>query len=237
MSRERLDKVLAQRGAGSRSKVAQWVRQGRVRVAGEVVRDPAAAVDARVVVQLDDEAYEATPEVVAWHKPLGVHCTLDDPWGRADLSGAVATWLRRGLHPVGRLDADTSGLLLLSADGALTQRLLHPKRGVEKLYRAQVEGTPDAALVEALERGVATAEGTFAARSARIVDAEAAVVELVVTEGKHRMVRRMLANAGHPVVALTRLRFASVELGALPVGEARALDDAEVAGLRALAGQ
>jgi len=229
--------MLSQRGAGSRSEVARWVRQGRVRVAGEVVRDPGATVDARVLVQLDDEAYEATPEVVAWHKPLGVLCTLDDPWGRADLSGAVPTWLRRGLHPVGRLDADTSGLLLLSADGALTQRLLHPKRGVEKLYSAQVEGTPDAALVEVLQRGVATAEGVFAARSARVVDADAAVVELVVTEGKHRMVRRMLANAGHPVVHLTRLRFASVALGTLPVGEARALDDAEVALLRALAGQ
>ncbi len=237
MSVERLDKVLSQRGAGSRSEVAQWVRQGRVSVGGQVVRDPGAGVDAQATVTLDDQIFEPTPVVVAWHKPLGVLCTVDDPWGRADLSGAVAGWLRRGLHPVGRLDADTSGLLLLSADGVLTQRLLHPKRGVQKLYRAQVEGTPDDALVDALCRGVLTAAGTFAAVSARIVDPAAAEVELVVTEGKHRMVRRMLANAGYPVVHLTRLRFAGVDLGELASGEARALDATEVAALRTVAGQ
>jgi len=236
MKGERLDRALAHRGGGSRSLVARAVREGRVKVDGEVVRDPATPIGASARLELDGEVFATPPVVVLWHKPVGVLCTVEDPWGRADLTGAVAEWLRQGLHPVGRLDADTSGLLLLCADGTLTQRLLHPKRGVEKVYRARVEGTPDAALEARLLAGVDTAEGTFAALSVTL-DPEVSEVELVVTEGKHRMVRRMLANAGHPVEALVRLRFAGLTLGALEVGETRAATDAEVEGLRALVGQ
>jgi 23S rRNA pseudouridine2605 synthase len=120
-----------------------------------------------------------------------------------------------GLHPVGRLDADTDGLLLFSADGALTQRLLHPRRAIPRTYLATVEGSPGDALRAALAAGVRTADGVF---GGEVLSIEGDQVTVRVTEGKHRMVRRMLANAGHGVVALRRLAYGPFVLGDLAVG-------------------
>ena len=179
-------------------------------------------------VTLDGERLTLGPLVWLYHKPIGVVTTTDDPWGRSSLASTVPDQLAQGYHPVGRLDRDTDGLLLLSRHGTLTQRLLHPRREVEKQYRAEVEGMPTDALVEILARGVQTAEGVHRAR----VDAiEGAWVTLTVTEGKHRMVRRMLHNAGHSVRSLRRLKFGALRLEGLEVGALRAPIEAETAWL------
>jgi 23S rRNA pseudouridine2605 synthase len=151
-----------------------------------------------------------------FHKPVGVQSTVGDPYGRPSLSTVASDLLDLGLHPVGRLDAATDGLLLFARDGAITQHLLHPKRAVPRVYVATVSPAPDpAALAERLAAGVATSEGTFTAEL-RACDGDR--VTLAVTEGRHRMVRRMLANAGHPVVALRRIAFGAFELGDLAPG-------------------
>lgn len=166
------------------------------------------------------------PRLALFHKPLGVHSTLRDPQGRPSLATAASELVQLGLHPVGRLDAETDGLLLFSSDGALTQWLLHPKRAVEREYQATVAPEPDETLAERLAAGIRTSDGIFCAR---VLSQEGATVTLVVTEGKHRMVRRMLANAGHPVLALRRLRYGPFVLGALPAGAWRKATEEELA--------
>ncbi len=234
---ERLDRVLAQHRLGTRSEVTKFIRQGRVKVDEVLLTDPSIRIGSAARVTVDDFLLEAPPVLVGWHKPMGVICTVDDPWGRKDLGTEVTEWLRRGLHPVGRLDADTSGLLLFSASGDLTQRLLHPKRRIEKQYRATLEGplTPKAglALTRQLEAGVETSLGVFRASGVK-VNIEPPTVELVVTEGKNRMVRRMLANSGHPAASLVRLRFGNIMLGDLEEGECRPIPDDELAQLQGL---
>ncbi len=224
----RLDKLLVDRGLGSRKTVRKLVKKGFVEVDGAVNRhyDGHVPRDARVVV--DGVEWGPLPRVVAWHKPTGLVSTVGDPHGRADLRDALPPPWGGRLHPVGRLDAETSGLLLFSLDGKLTQWLLHPKRAIERTYVAVVEGRPEPALVDVLAAGVETSDGVFGGRIEQI---EGAVVRLTVTEGKHRMVRRMLANAGHPVLELTRVRYGGFELGALAEGACRAATDAEQAWL------
>lgn len=211
----RLDRWLAQHGLGSRKEVSRWIRQGRVRVNGEAVRSPDARVPEGARVEVDGDPVKVRPEVVRWHKPVGVLTSVGDPWGRPDLTTAVPELLGWGLHPVGRLDQDTSGLLLFSADGALTQGLLHPRRAVPRTYLAQVETVPEG-LVERLRSGVETSDGVVCASDAQVAHEG---VRITVSEGKHRMVRRMLANAGAPCVGLHREAYGSVSLGGLPEGE------------------
>lgn len=220
----RLDRWLVQAGVGSRSEVGKLVRRGLVSVDGVVVAAPERRVRADAAVSVDGEVVELPPDVLVYHKPVGLLVTMDDPWGRATVATVLGPRLAASLHPVGRLDADTSGLLLFVADGQLTQRLLHPRRGVEKEYVAEVEGEPPPDLAERLAAGVETAEGVH---TARLVAVEGRSVRVVVTEGKHRMVRRMLANLGLPVTSLRRERLGEIELGELPPGEMRAPTAAE----------
>ncbi len=222
----RLDKLVSERTGLARSQAQKLVRWGRVAVGGAEVRDPAAKVAEDATLVVDGDTYEAPPAILVHHKPVDVHSTMDDPWGRANLSDVVPEVWRDLFHPVGRLDADTSGLLLFSADGGFTQWMLHPRRAIEREYVATVEGAPGQALIDALAAGVATEEGTF---TARVVDVDGPHVRLVVTEGKHRMVRRMLANAGHPVAALRRERFGGFRLGDLAEGEIRPATAEELA--------
>ncbi len=226
---ERLDKILAGRGLGTRHEVRALVKRRLVTVDGEVVRDFGLKVDPAADIRFQGDPVAAIPVLVLFHKPSGVVSTMDDDWGRTSLVGALPERWEGRLHPVGRLDADTTGLLLFSADGQITQRLLHPRRGIEREYRATVEGAPDPSLVDRLAAGIETAEGLACARVTHI---EADEVRLVVTEGKHRMVRRMLANAGHPVLALHRVRYGEVHLGALPEGEVREATPEELAWAR-----
>lgn len=224
----RLDKLLANRAAGTRTEVRKLVRRGLVTVDGEVVRDFAMQVAEDADVRLAGEPVAEPLRLALLHKPTGVVSTMRDNMGRACLADIVPpTWDGR-LHPVGRLDADTTGLLAFSAEGALTQHLLHPRRGYEREYIATVDPAPQAGLAAFLAAGVRTSDGVF---SARVVSIDGANVRLVVTEGRHRMVRRMLANSGHPVVALHRLRFGPLVLGDVAEGEWRAATAEELAAL------
>lgn len=228
---QRLDKLLADRGLGTRKEVRRLVKQKRVTVNGEMVKDFGAHVSPEAEVAVDGEPVLAPPTVVIYHKPSGVVSTTEDPWGRPCLGSEMASYLALGLHPVGRLDAETTGLLMFVQDGTLTQRLLHPKHAVEREYLATVEGAPDAQLTATLADGVETAEGRF---TAEVVSIEEDVVRLVVKEGKHRMVRRMLANAGFPVLKLKRVRFGGVKLSDLPESDARLPTEDEQAWLSSL---
>lgn len=196
------------------------LRQGRVHLEGVVVRDPRHPVSEDVVVAVDGVESTPPPRLVAWHKPVGVLTTVRDPWGREGLDQALPPALRL-LHPVGRLDKDTSGLLLLSSDGGLTQWLLHPKRALPRTYEAEVDRDPPVDLAERLAAGVATAEGVHVATVASV---QGRTVRLTVTEGRHRMVRRLLHNAGASVLALHRLAYGPYALGTLAPGAWRVED-------------
>ncbi|QED28918.1 rRNA pseudouridine synthase [Microvenator marinus] len=222
---ERLDKILARRGAASRQAAQRLCRQGRVRVGGMVVRDPSQKVDGSLEVLVDGEAYEEAPLFAIYHKPVGVQSSMADNWGREDLQEVLPEAWQSVMHPVGRLDADTSGLLLFSSDGKLTQKLLHPKHEVPRVYEALVENPVDEArLRTTLAAGVETAEGVF---SAGLLSVDGQTLRLEVSEGKYRMVRRILANSGHPVVKLHRVSYGGFELGNLEPGALRACEESE----------
>jgi 23S rRNA pseudouridine2605 synthase len=227
----RLDRLLVARGLGSRREVTALIRRGAVQVGAEAVRDPDRHVAEDAAIAVHGEVVSAPPVLVAWHKPVGVLSTVRDPWGREGLEQALPAAWQATLHPVGRLDLDTSGLLLFSSDGQLTQHLLHPKRAVPRTYLATVEREPPDDLKERLAQGVETALGVF---QAEVLAVEGRVVRLVVREGRHRMVRRLLHNAGAPVVALHRLSYGVVGLGDLPERQARVVDAELVQQMRAL---
>jgi len=214
----RLERLVARRLGVVRRQARRYIRAGRVSIDGQTARDPALRVGAEAELEVDGEPLAPAPRLVAYHKPVGVHCTVGDPLGRRSLEDVAGQWLRLGLHPVGRLDADSEGLLLLCGDGALTQRLLHPKHGTPKRYEAVVQADPPGDLASRLAAGVSTAAGTH---TAELVSVSERTITLVVREGKHRMVRRMLANIGLPVVRLRRLAMGPYELGDLAPGAFR----------------
>ena len=226
---ERLDKILARRGVGSRQDAQRFCRQGRVTVNGAVMRDPSSKVDPNLAIFVDDQATAEAPLFAMFHKPLDVQSTMNDAWGRTSLDDVLPERWRGQLHPVGRLDADTTGLLMFSADGKLTQRLLHPKHGVEREYIAVVENPVDADQLKArLAAGVETSDGVF---PAELLSADGQSLRVAVQEGKYRMVRRILANSGHPVLNLHRIRYGEFLIGDLPEGQVRGCEPSEYAWL------
>jgi 23S rRNA pseudouridine2605 synthase len=230
----RLAKYLAHAGVASRRASEQLVAAGRVRVGGRVVTDPATDVDEESGVEVDGAAVGPEPrEVHVLHKPAGVVSTAADTHGRRTVVEFVAS--PRRLYPVGRLDADTTGLILLTNDGELAERLTHPRYGVPKTYRATVR--PPEVGEEALGRlraGVELEDGPTA--PARVAVTGPGVLEVVIAEGRKRQVRRMLEAVGHRVTALERVAFGPLALGGLPEGESRLLSRDEVAALRAATG-
>lgn len=236
----RLDKLLAERGAGSRKDVDRLIRSGAVELDGETVAKSGAKLKVpwSSTPIVDGFDYPPPPLVAAYYKPLGTVSSMKDEYGRPDLAAVLPQSWQKLLHPVGRLDADTSGLLLFSRDGTLTHRLLHPKYGVEREYAAEVENPVDAeALAAQLRAGVETTEdGEPFVVHGELLSVEGQTLRVAVQEGRYRMVRRMLANAGHPVVALHRVRYGSVRLDDLDLreDEAVALDDAALAWIREL---
>lgn len=223
---------MARLGRLTRKQADQAIRRGRVCVEGVVLRDPGARLPDEAAVTLDGGPLTPPPRLAVFHKPVGVQSTVGDPRGRRSLAEEARALLELGLHPVGRLDADTSGLLPFSADGALTQRLLHPRHRVPKVYVATVEGEPGPALVDRLAEGVQTSMGVH---TAEVHALDGSTVTLAVTEGKHRMVRRMLANTGFPVVALHRIAFGALSLGDLAPGAWRPASQEEAAWAEELA--
>lgn len=231
----RLAKFLAHAGVASRRAAERLIADGRVTVAGTVVRDPARAVDESSAVAVDGRPLAPEPrEVHLLNKPAGVVSTAKDTHGRRTVVEMVPSEQR--LYPVGRLDADSTGLLLLTNDGELADRLTHPRYGVEKTYRVTVEppAVPERAL-RALRKGVELDDGTT--YPARVRRAGPGVLEITIHEGRKRQVRRMIETVGHRVTALERVAFGPLRLGGLAEGESRRLTAAEVERLREAARQ
>jgi 23S rRNA pseudouridine2605 synthase len=204
------------------------VAAGRVTVGGEVVRDPARDVGEGDEVRVDGGLVGAEPrEVWAVNKPAGVVSTAREPGSRKAVVELVDS--RARLYPVGRLDADSTGLLLLTNDGALANRLTHPRYEVRKAYRVQLRRPPAGGDLRRLASGVQLEDGPTAPAGVRRLGERE--IEIVLREGRNRQVRRMAEAVGNDVVTLCRVRFGPVELGALPRGEARRLSEAEVASL------
>lgn len=232
----RLQKYLARAGAASRRGSEDLMTAGRVTVNGVVVTELGSRVDPGAdVVAVDGEVVRLGdgPVYLALNKPAGYVTTMRDPHGRPTVADLFPSDAPAGLFPVGRLDQDTEGLLLLTTDGDLAQVLMHPRHHVAKTYRATVAGVPDEEDLCRLRQGVQLDDGMTAPAEARLVERSrgSAVVELVIREGRKRQVRRMLSAVGHPVNRLERVRFGGVELGGLARGRTRALTDAEIADL------
>ena len=226
----RLAKFLAHAGVASRRAAEQLVAGGRVTVAGEVVTDPARDVDESSEVAVDGRTVAIEPlEVHALNKPAGVVSTARDTHGRPTVVELVRS--RRRLYPVGRLDADTTGLILLTNDGDLAERLTHPRYGVPKVYRARIRPprlSPGA--LQTLRAGVELDDGLTARARAR--QPRPGVLEIAIREGRKRQVRRMCEAVGHRVTALERVAFGPLGLRGLAPGESRRLTKAEIERLR-----
>ena len=225
----RLNAYLARAGVASRRKADELIKTGRVTVNGEPGQLNT-FVAKRDRVELDGKPLARQPlAYVLLHKPAGVVTTASDPNGRPTVVELVSDHKTR-LVPVGRLDADTTGALLLTNDGDLAHRLAHPRYEVEKIYEAEVEGEPSDDALRQLEQGVELDDGrTAPARAKRLAPSR---IELEIHEGKKHQVKRMLAAVGHPVVRLHRGRYAGLTLKGLGPGESRELTGAEVERLR-----
>ena len=235
----RLQKVLANAGVASRRVAENLIVEGRIRVNGETVTELGRRIDPDndlvdvdgVAVQLDQ-----SKRYVMLNKPTGVVSSMRDDRGRRDLREFTDDWEER-LYNVGRLDADTSGLLILTNDGGLAHVLAHPSFGVTKVYIAKVEGRVLPQTIARLTRGVELEDGPIAADKARLLDTsgETSLVELTLHSGRNRIVRRMLAEVGHPVRELVRRQFGPLHLGPLAAGRARELTTIERGALLTLA--
>jgi 23S rRNA pseudouridine2605 synthase len=230
----RLAKYLAHAGVASRRAAELIVHEGRVSVDGRQVRDPARTVAEHDVVTVDGKPLAGSERRVAYavNKPLGVLSTASDPHGRPTVLGLVPEERRR-LYPVGRLDADSSGLILLTNDGELAHRLTHPSFAVAKTYRVKLAGGPvGERALRALRTGVMLEDGPT--RPAGVWRAGPDRLEMTIGEGRNRQVRRMCEAVGHPVTALERIAFGPLKLGRLPPGACRRLSERELGSLRAL---
>ena len=234
----RLAKFLATAGVASRRASEQMIRAGRVTVDGLTVSDPAHDVAAQHAVALDGAPVAPldTRVVYAVNKPRGVVCTAHDPQRRRTVVSLVPSALR--LYPVGRLDIDATGLILLTNDGELANRLTHPRYEVPKTYRVVVEGPPvSQRSLAALRAGVPLDDGlTAPARVRRVGGRASDTIELTIREGRNRQVKRMCEHVGHRVRRLERVAFGPLALADLPEGGHRLLSAAEVGALEASAG-
>jgi len=230
---ERLQKLLARAGIGSRRACEELIAAGRVTVDGDVARLGARADPRRQRVELDGVPVVVRDDLVYYllNKPPGVVSTAADPQGRATVLDLVPAHPR--VFPVGRLDTDTSGLLLLTNDGELTQLLTHPSHGVPKTYLAEVTGVLSARALHTLRHGVDLDDGPTAPATAKIVQrrGDRAAIEIAIHEGRNRQVRRMLDAVGHPVNRLVRTRIGPVHDRSLAPGTWRALRPSEVRAL------
>jgi 23S rRNA pseudouridine2605 synthase len=232
----RLQKFMATAGVASRRASEAVIAAGRVTVNGETITDPARDVTDEDEIRVDGRPISA-PEigervVYAVNKPAGVVSTARDPQGRTTVVSLVRVAAR--LYPVGRLDADSTGLILLTNDGELAHRLTHPRFEVPKTYRARLDGSPITdTKIRALRSGVMLEDGRTAPARVRRIGARAEnTIELTIHEGRNRQVRRMCEAVGHRVRTLSRTAFGTLELGQIPVGGSRRLSPTEVNALR-----
>lgn len=239
-SAERLHKVLAKAGIASRRQSERLISEGRVKVNGETVKELGTKVDwLEDKIEVDGRPLGHQEETVylMLNKPGGFITSLHDPQGRPKVTDLIKDLPYR-LYPVGRLDYDTEGLLLLTNDGDLCYRLTHPRFGVEKTYQAKVLGVPPPQKLRTLNRGVALDDGVTAPAKVRIIGQEAGngILEVTIHEGRKRQVKRMCETVGHPVLNLKRVKFGFLELEGLKPGAYRRLSEEEVEMLRKLAG-
>ena len=228
----RLYAYLARAGVASRRRADELITAGRVVVNG-ARGELNTIVGSRDVVEVDGQRVAAQPlAYVLLHKPAGVVTTAKDPHGRRTVVELVPDTPR--VVPVGRLDADTTGVLLLTNDGPLAHRLAHPRYGVEKVYEAEVEGVPKEDALRRLRAGVVLDDGSTAPARARVLErgSRSSVLELTLHEGRKHQVKRMCDAVGHPVRRLHRSRYAGLDLAGVEPGEWRELSRAEVAELR-----
>jgi 23S rRNA pseudouridine2605 synthase len=228
---ERLNKLLAHAGLGSRRQCETLIRAGRVAVGGRIVRELGIKVDPKEQrVTVDGEPVRMERPVY-WlvNKPRGYLCTNRDPAGRP-LAIDLVPQVSQRVYTVGRLDEDSEGLLLLTNDGDLANRLMHPRFGVEKAYQVQVAGIPTPEDLQQLLRGVWLSEGHVRAKQVKREkkQGESTWLRIVLDEGKNREIRRMLARLGHKVLRLRRIALGPLRLGTLPAGKAHRLTKPEL---------
>ncbi|HVL89826.1 MAG TPA: pseudouridine synthase, partial [Actinomycetota bacterium] len=235
----RLQRVLSAAGVASRRAAEDLITSGRVSVDGKVVRTLGTRVDpetARIEVDGERIGVRRNRQYLIMNKPVGVITSASDPFGRKTVLDLVR--VRGRVFPVGRLDSDTSGLLLLTDDGELAHRLAHPRYGIEKVYVAKVAGRVETATLKRLEKGIRLDDGPARAVRARLRGkaSKTSQVEIVMAEGRKREVRRMLEAVGHPVDELVRVAYGPIRLSGLVTGDVRELTIAEIGELYRLVG-
>ncbi len=228
--RVQLHRALSKLGWGSRTQAWTWIRAGEVRVDDQVVTDPLTWVDLdrQRITRGGQEAPPTEHTILALHKPRGIITTRQDERGRRTVFDLLPEGLPR-VFPAGRLDADSEGLLILTNDALLAQRLTDPVRHVPKTYHVTVRGLPDEETLQQLRQGIELHDGRTRPAKVRLLEqtAEQAVLEIVLTEGRNRQIRRMLAAVGHKVRRLVRVAIGAYRLGDLAAGESRLLSEEE----------
>jgi 23S rRNA pseudouridine2605 synthase len=239
---DRLQKILARAGLASRREAERWILEGRITVNGTVVRKLGSRADpAKDSIKVDGKRVKpvAAPLYYAFHKPPGIITTLNDPERRPDLTPYLARLSeKRRVFPVGRLDYNTTGILLLTNDGELALRLTHPRFGVKKIYRVKLSACPTAEDLAHLRKGIRLDDGMTAPARVRIVEKlkKNAWVEIELHEGRKREVRRLFEALGYFVEKLIRIRFGPISLGTLAPGTLRPLSQIEVQSLKRAVG-
>jgi 23S rRNA pseudouridine2605 synthase len=238
---ERLQKIISRAGLASRREAEKWIQDGRITVNGAVVTKLGTQADiGKDKIKVDGKLI-ARPALnyFLFHKPPGLITSMHDPEGRPHLGEWLETLGKKGrVVPVGRLDFNSSGLLLLTNDGELAQKLTHPRYGVEKVYRVKVSGRPSEPELDRLRKGIRLEDGWTAPAQARVVEVlrKKAWVELEVREGRYREVRRMFEALGYFVEKLVRIRMGPLRLGSLAPGEYRPLMPQEISALKKTVG-
>lgn len=225
MTQVRLQKFLAECGVGSRRKMEEFITEGRVRVNGKVVNQLGAKVDPDVdSIEVNRRTVRAAPKgIMLLNKPRGVVSTLHDPEGRRTVADFL-TKHYKSFFPVGRLDWDSTGLMVLTNDGEIAERLMHPRFAFERTYQARVEGSVSEDVLSKLSRGIRLSDGLVKAQASVLRNDEGSTwVEVSIREGRNRVVRRAFEKLGHPVMKLKRTKYGPFRLGSLQVGQVRVL--------------
>ncbi|MEH7377966.1 23S rRNA pseudouridine(2605) synthase RluB [Neobacillus drentensis] len=235
---ERLQKVIARAGIASRRKSEDLIKEGRVKVNGKVVTELGLKVSSSDKVEVNEIQIEKEePVYFLLYKPRGVISSVNDEKGRKVVTDFFPH-LKERIYPVGRLDYDTSGLLVLTNDGEFANLLMHPKSEIDKVYVAKIKGIPSKENLRKLEKGIRLEDGKTAPARVKLLSADnkkqSAIVEITIHEGRNRQVRRMFEAIGHDVLKLKRERYAFLTLNGLKTGDARELTPHEVKQLRAL---
>ncbi len=230
----RIQKFLASAGVGSRRHCEEYIESGRVTVDGKVISDLGFSIDPlKQKIKLDGEYVRQQPKkYYLLHKPAGFLCTNKDPSGRP-LAVELIRQESCRLFTVGRLDENSTGLIIVTNDGDLAHRLAHPKFQIPRQYRVQVVGRPTKEVLSQIQKGLYFSDGRFRVRGIKKIKTQgkSTFLELLLTEGQNREIRRMMARVGHKVISLQRVGFASIKLGRLPLGKSRLLKPPEIKSL------